>query len=116
MSTTNWTLQKLLTLEDLSMAFWEVEKRRIGGRIPDPEEDLLRKTGKILHDLESILIRRSGDKLLTELKKGHDSFLRCMEEVMVIKTFLDGLDGKLEKAGKSVAAMILILEKTQQAG
>jgi len=113
MSTKNWTLQKLLTLEDLSMAYWEVEKLRVVGRIPGYAEDLLRKTGEIIHDMESILIRRRDNGLLADLKKDHDSFLHCMKEARVMKTGLDGLDRKLEKAGKSVAGMILILEKAQ---
>lgn len=114
MSINNWTLQKLLTLEELSLAYWEVEKRRMCGRIPGHAKELLKETGEILHDMESVLIRRRGSELLADLKKGHASFSNNLEKVRAIQNGLDDLYRSLEKAGQSVGGAILILEKAQQ--
>ncbi len=99
-------LQKLYTLEELSMAFWETEKIRMSNGLPEEERKMMAGLGEKLHELESLLMRKQGKELLSSFPRAYQELLVLMDHYREQGLGGDSQDPRFDRLCTTLAATI----------
>ena len=110
------SLQKLYTLEEVSMTFWEVEKRRMAKGLTSEEKLSLEKASLALRELERTMIRTQQKDLLKKLKLDAKPLQELTRDIEAKNKNLDGLAARLEKVTCLLDDFLQILDKIRDEG